>query len=109
MPAMGKLQGVAMVQTAMAEPPRVEMASSMAPESRKQTPEQTPNIYTKWWELNSEKETYLWRTHSIICTGLKRHQRWEVAAVAQRHGQEHLQSLLVSGVTAETHHADPTL
>ena len=33
----------------------------------------------------------------------------EVAAVAQRHGQEHLQSLLVSGVVAEPHHADPMI
>ena len=33
----------------------------------------------------------------------------EVAAVAQRHGQEHIQSLLVSGVATEPHHADPTL
>ena len=44
MPVKGKLQGVAMEQTLMVEPPRVDMASSMAPESRKQTPEQTPNI-----------------------------------------------------------------
>ena len=33
----------------------------------------------------------------------------EVAAVAQRHGQEHLQSILVSGVAAEPHHADPNV
>ena len=32
---MAKLQGVAMVQTPMVEPPGVNMASSMAPESRK--------------------------------------------------------------------------
>ena len=28
--------------------------------------------------LNSEKETYLWRAHGIIGTGLKRHQRWRL-------------------------------
>ena len=33
----------------------------------------------------------------------------EVTAVAQRHGQEHLQSLLVSGVVAEPHHAEPII
>ena len=44
MPATGKLQGVAMVQTPMVLPPRVNMESSMAPESRKQTPEQTLNM-----------------------------------------------------------------
>ena len=33
----------------------------------------------------------------------------EFAAVAQRHGQEHLQSILVAGVVAEPHHADPML
>ena len=44
MPVTGKLQGMAMVQTPMVEPPRVDMASSMAPEIRKQTPEQTPNM-----------------------------------------------------------------
>ena len=30
----------------------------------------------------------------------------EIAAVAQRYGQEHLQSILVSGVAAEPHYAD---
>ena len=44
MPAMGKLQGAAMVQTPAVKPPGMNMPSSMAPESRKQTPEQTPNI-----------------------------------------------------------------
>ena len=44
MPAMGKLQRVTMVQTLMVEPPEVNMASNLAPESRKQTPEWIPNI-----------------------------------------------------------------
>ena len=33
----------------------------------------------------------------------------DAAAVAQRHGQEHLQSNLVSGVVAKPHLADPAL
>ena len=33
----------------------------------------------------------------------------EVSVVAQRHSQEHLQSIMVSGVAAEPYHADPTL
>ena len=33
----------------------------------------------------------------------------EVAAVAQRQDQEHLQSIFMSGVVADTHHADPTI
>ena len=44
MPTMGKLQRFAMAQTLKAEPQEGNMASSMAPKSRKQTPEQTPNI-----------------------------------------------------------------
>ena len=44
MPPMGKLQRVAVVQIPMVESPQVTMASSMAPESRKHTPEQTPKI-----------------------------------------------------------------
>ena len=47
MPAMDKLQRVAVVQTPEVQPPEV----IMAPESRKQTLEQTPNIiYKKQWE-----------------------------------------------------------
>ena len=44
MPGMGKLQRVAMVQTPMVELPGVNIASSIAPESRKQIPEQATNI-----------------------------------------------------------------
>ena len=44
MPATGKLQGVEGVQTPMVECQKLDMVSSMAPESRKQTSEQTPNI-----------------------------------------------------------------
>ena len=44
MPATGKFQRVATVQTQTVEHPGVNMASSMAPESRKQTPEQTSNM-----------------------------------------------------------------
>ena len=33
----------------------------------------------------------------------------EVAAVAWRQGQEHLQNVLVSGVEAEPHHADTNI
>ena len=48
MPAMGKLQWVAMAQTPMVEPPGMNMASSMVPKSRKQTPGQAPtNIIYK--------------------------------------------------------------
>ena len=50
MPAMGKLQRVAKVQTLTVEPPYVNTASNLAPKSKKQTPEQTPNIYKiQWW------------------------------------------------------------
>ena len=65
---MVKCQRVAKVQTLPVEPPLVNMASNLAPKSKKQTPEWTPNIYkiqNDGWP-NSEKETYLWRTHSII-------------------------------------------
>ena len=46
-------------------------------ESRHQNRHQTYNIQNGG-RLNSEKETYLWRTHGIIGTGLKRHQRWRL-------------------------------
>ena len=35
--------------------------------------------------------------------------KMDVPAVAQRQGQEHLQSILVSGVAGELHHANPML
>ena len=44
MPVMGELQRVAMAQTLMVEPPQGNTASNLAPESRKETPEWTPNI-----------------------------------------------------------------
>ena len=47
MPIMGMLQRAAAVQTAMTEPPLVNITSSMAPESRNQTPEQTPAYVRK--------------------------------------------------------------
>ena len=46
-------------------------------ESSHQNRHQTYNIQNGG-RLNSEKETYLWRTHGIIGTGLKRHQRWRL-------------------------------
>ena len=55
MPAMGKLQRIAMVQTQMVEPPEVNMTSSMAAESRHQNRHQTYNIQNGG-RLNSEKE-----------------------------------------------------
>ena len=44
-------------------------------ESRHQNRHQTYNIQNRW-KLNSDKETYLQRTNSIIGTSLRRHQRW---------------------------------
>ena len=41
-----------MVQTPTVDPPRVDMVSSMAPESRNQTPEQT-----KQWRALKKKPT----------------------------------------------------
>ena len=56
------------------------MASNSATKSKKQTPEQTPNIYKiqNGGRLNSEKETYLWRTHSIIGISQRKHWRWSL-------------------------------
>ena len=57
MPAMGKFQGVTKVQIIMVEPPQVNTASNLAPESRKQTPELTPTYNIQnGGRLNSEKE-----------------------------------------------------
>ena len=57
---MGKLQGAAMAQMPMVECPEGNMASSMAPESRKQMPEQTPKYNIQnGGRLNCEKETHL--------------------------------------------------
>ena len=70
---MGKLQKAAMVQTPMVEPPFMNMTSSMTPESRKHTPEDTITYNEIGGKLNSEGETYLWMTHGIIGIGLKRH------------------------------------
>ena len=81
MPAMGKLQRVAMVQTPMVEPPDLNMASSMALESRKQNRHQnrhqTYNLQNGG-RFNCEKETYLQRIHGIFGISLKRHQRWRL-------------------------------
>ena len=44
MPTMDKFQKAAMLQTPMVEPPLLNMASSMVPESRKHASEQTANI-----------------------------------------------------------------
>ena len=46
-------------------------------ESRHQNSHKTYNIQNSQ-TLNSKKETYLWRTHGIIGTGLKRHRRWRL-------------------------------
>ena len=50
MPVMGMLQRTAEVQIPMVEPPLVNMASSMAPESRKHTPKQTTTYISNQWE-----------------------------------------------------------
>ena len=95
MPAMGKLQMAAIVQTPMADPPYVNRASSMAPKRRNHSPEDT-NTYKKTVGGSTLKETptcrrpwHYWHT---------------VAAVAHWQSQQ-LQSSLVSAV-AEPHHAD---
>ena len=55
------------------------MASNLVPKSRKQAPEQTPTYNIQnGGRLNSEKETYVWRTHSIIGISQKRHWRWRL-------------------------------
>ena len=72
MPAMGMLQRAAVVHTQMVEPPLVNMASSMVPESRKYTLEETPIHMRKLVGDSTLKEKYLWRTHGIIGIGLKR-------------------------------------
>ena len=46
-------------------------------ESRHQNGHQIYNIQNSG-RLNSEKETYLWRTHSIIGISQKRHRRWRL-------------------------------
>ena len=72
-------------------------ASSIAPKSRKHTPEQEPtHIKIGGGRLNSERETYLWRTHGIINIGLKRHLRlWMLVGTVAR-----------PTTPPEPHHAD---
>ena len=103
MPAMGKLQKAAVVQTPLVEPPLVNMASSMAPESRKHTPEHTPIHIMKLvggsTPLPVEDPWHNWhRPEKASGT--------DVAAVAQWQGQQHLLFPSVPLVMAETHHAD---
>ena len=80
MPTIGKLQMDAMVQTPIVEPQQVNTESIMAPQSRKHTLEQTPDIYKlqNSWKLNSVRETYLWTTHGIIGISMKRQLRWRL-------------------------------
>ena len=59
--------------------------------------------------LNSEKETYLWEKLWDNWHRPEEALKMEVAAVAWRQGQEHLQSILVLVVAAEPYHAHPTL
>ena len=111
MPATGKLQGVAGVQTPMVEPPGVNMASSRAHlkvETRQQNIHQTYNIQNSG-RLNSGKRNLPVENPRHNWHRPEEALKMEVAAVAWRQGQEHLQSISVSGVAAEPHHADPTL
>ena len=66
-------------------------------ENRPQNRHQTYNIQNSG-RLNSEKETFLWRTHGMIGISLKRHQQWRLLIQDS-----------VSGVVTEPHHADPML
>ena len=72
-PAMGMLQRPSVIQTQTVDPPLVTTASSMAPESRKNTPEQTPQYISKLDLLKSERENYLWRTNGITGICLRRY------------------------------------
>ena len=71
------LQGVAMVQNGgLSHKGWIwHPAWHLKLESRHQNRHQTYNIQNGG-RINSEKETYLWRTHGIIGTGVKRHHRW---------------------------------
>ena len=65
----GKLQSVAMVQThRWKQHPTLHLKAESIHQKRHQT-----YFIQNSGRLNSEKETYLWRTHGIIGISLKRH------------------------------------
>ena len=106
MHAMGMLPRPAVVQTPMVEPPLVNMASSIANESRKHAPEQTPTYISKLVgdstlkeELSVEGPWHNWQMPEEA-SGT------EVATVAQWQGQEHPLCPLALAVVTEPHHAD---
>ena len=77
MPAMGKLQRADMVQTPIVEPPIGEYGIQHGTWQQK-TYTITDTKHIKIWnggKLNSERETYLWRTHGITGTSKKKHLR----------------------------------